>query len=517
MDTPIYNKLRELESEKRIPFHMPGHKRMDFGAFFGIEKMDITEITDYDNLHEPEGIIRESMNLVKEIFKSKESWYLVGGSTLGILVSISSVCRQGDKILIGRNCHKAVYNCIRLLQLEAVYCYADVSAEYDICEDMKQEAVARELRANPDIKAVVLTSPTYEGVVSNIAGIKEVIRPYGIPLIVDEAHGAHLVFHEYFPDSAAQEGADLVIQSTHKTLPSFTQTAVLHLCSDIVTKEQVEEMIDIYETSSPSYLLMASAEYGIMYMKEKQGQLAEYVDNLKNFRKKCEQLKKIRLLSQEKLNCFAYDNGKLVFSVKGCGINGKELFQLLYGKYHIELEMENLTYGIAMTSICDKKEHFDKLWKAISEIDKMCEEKEKQNQSLNKAVNKAEIVIQNRDKAGIKVHNQYKIRQEKESQNIIMNKMRVGNQIKESKETIYPPKVIESWQCRGKAIETVELSDSIGRVSGKYVMIYPPGVPILVPGEKILKETVENISQYLYNGYNVLGLSRNKIIVLKDL
>ena len=330
MNTPIYNKLRELESEKRIPFHMPGHKRADFGAFFGVEKMDITEITDYDNLHEPEGIIRESMNLVRDIFKSKESWYLVGGSTLGILVSISSVCRQGDKILIGRNCHKAVYNCIRLLQLEAVYCYADVSAEYDICEDMKPEAVARELRANPDIKAVVLTSPTYEGVVSDIAGIKEVTRPYAIPLIVDEAHGAHLIFHKYFPDSAVQEGADLVIQSTHKTLPSFTQTAVLHLCSDIVTKEQVEESIDIYETSSPSYLLMASAEYGIMYMKENQGQLAEYVDNLKNFRRKCEQLQKISLLNQKKLNCFAYDNGKLVFSVKGCGINGKELFQLLY-------------------------------------------------------------------------------------------------------------------------------------------------------------------------------------------
>ena len=198
MNTPIYNKLRELESEKRIPFHMPGHKRADFGAFFGVEKMDITEITDYDNLHEPEGIIRESMNLVKDIFKSKESWYLVGGSTLGILVSISSVCRQGDKILIGRNCHKAVYNCIRLLQLKAVYCYADVSAEYDICEDMKPEAVARELRANPDIKAVVLTSPTYEGVVSDIAGIKEVTRSYAIPLIVDEAHGRISYFISIF-------------------------------------------------------------------------------------------------------------------------------------------------------------------------------------------------------------------------------------------------------------------------------------------------------------------------------
>ena len=254
MNTPIYNKLKELDSEKRIPFHMPGHKRTDFGAFFGIEKMDITEITDYDNLHEPEGIIRESMDLVKDIFKGTESWYLVGGSTLGILVSISSVCKPGDKILIGRNCHKAVYNCIRLLQLEAVYCYADISQKYDVCVDMKPEMVEKKLKENPEIKAVVLTSPTYEGVVSDIKGIKKTIQPYGIPLIVDEAHGAHFVFDKYFPDSATKQGADLVIQSTHKTLPSLTQTAVLHLCSDLIKKEQVEEMIDIYETSSPSYL-----------------------------------------------------------------------------------------------------------------------------------------------------------------------------------------------------------------------------------------------------------------------
>ena len=166
---------------------------------------------------------------------------------------------------------------------------------------------------------------------------------------------------------------------------------------------------------------------------------------LKNFRRKCEQLQKISLLNQKKLNCFAYDNGKLVFSVKGCGINGKELFQLLYEKYHIELEMENLTYGIAMTSICDKKEDFDELWKAISEIDKMCEEKERENRSLNKAVNETKIAIQNQDKVEIeicdknkpkietKIHNHYKVIQEKENE-----------------QTIYPPKIIESCSAGEK-------------------------------------------------------------------
>ena len=607
MNTPIYNKLKELDSEKRIPFHMPGHKRTDFGAFFGIEKMDITEITDYDNLHEPEGIIRESMDLVKDIFKSTESWYLVGGSTLGILVSISSVCKPGDKILIGRNCHKAVYNCIRLLQLEAVYCYADISQKYDVCVDMKPEMVEKKLKENPEIKAVVLTSPTYEGVVSDIKGIKKTIQPYGIPLIVDEAHGAHFVFDKYFPDSATKQGADLVIQSTHKTLPSLTQTAVLHLCSDLIKKEQVEEMIDIYETSSPSYLLMASAEYGIMYMKEEKEQLAQYVDNLKIFRKKCEQLQKIELLDQKKLGCFAYDNGKLVFSIKNCGINGKELFHLLYDKYHIELEMENLTYGIAMTSVCDTKENFEKLWAAISEIDKIYDCREKQNE-LEKKIQTEDLIGENfvtknlefvyppkmmeswqcrgRQVENIKlsdavgrISGKYvmiyppgvpilvpgekilketvenitpnfllqnfllsnltygiamtsvcdtkenfeklwaaiseidKIYDCREKQNELEKKIQTEDLIGENfvtknLEFVYPPKMMESWQCRGRQVENIKLSDAVGRISGKYVMIYPPGVPILVPGEKILKETVENISQYLYNGYNVLGLSK---------
>lgn len=517
MNTPIYNKLKELDSEKRIPFHMPGHKRTDLGAFFGIEKMDITEITDYDNLHEPEGIIRESMNLVKDIFGSKESWYLIGGSTLGILVAISSVCRQGDKILIGRNCHKAVYNCIRLLQLEAVYCYADISNRYDVCADMKPETVREKLKENPDIKAVVVTSPTYEGVVSDIAAIKEIIHPYNIPLIVDEAHGAHFIFHEYFPESATECGADLVIQSTHKTLPAFTQTAVLHLCSDLISKEQVEEMLDIYETSSPSYLLMASAEYGIMYMKENEEQLTEYVDNLINFRKKCEQLKKIELLSREKLNCFDYDNGKLVFSVKNAGINGKELFSLLYKNYHIELEMENLTYGIAMTSVCDSKENFDRLWKAISEIDKMCVGKcVKERFSEYGNFSSSELIA--------KTDRKYSEKENIENIKKCAGRDNIENQ-SENKESSKQrcvlegsnPKILESWQCRGKEIETAGLREAVGRVSAKYVMIYPPGVPILVPGEKILQETVENISQYLYNGYNVLGLSEEKLIVLKGL
>ncbi|MCI6859369.1 MAG: aminotransferase class I/II-fold pyridoxal phosphate-dependent enzyme [Eubacterium sp.] len=442
---------------------MPGHKRKDSGNFFGIEAMDITEIRGYDNLHCPEGMIRESMDLLRKIYGTRESWYLVGGSTMGILISVSSVCKPGDKILIGRNCHKAVYNCIRLLQLEAVYCYPEVSGQFDVYKDMKPESIEEILKEHPDVKAVVITSPTYEGVVSDVTGIKKVLERYDIPLIVDEAHGGHLIFHEYFPKSAVECGADLVIQSTHKTLPSFTQTAVLHLCSELVSKERIEEMIDIYETSSPSYLLLASAEYGIMYMNEKEDKVNQYVDKLKKFRRRCGQFNHLLLIDANEMNCFDYDRGKLVISVKNTNISGKQLFDCLLNDYKIELEMENLTYGIAMTSVCDAEKDYDRLWEALYEIDR---EMEKSERTVKK------------------------------------------NQI------VYPKKIMESWECSQYPSYKVDLEQAEGKICGKYVMIYPPGSPILVPGEKIIKEVVENIRYYLYNGYNVTGISGDQITVI---
>lgn len=468
MNLPIYSHLKKLKKEKRIPFHMPGHKRKSIGVFNGIENMDITEIEGYDNLHDPRGIIRQSMNEIKEIYGTKESWYLVNGTTVGILASVSAVCHPGDKIIIGRNCHKAVYNIVRLLQLHPFYCYPSENKKYDILEDIREEETNRIkeiLKTNPDIKAVIITSPTYEGVVTDIASIKEILKPYHVPLIVDEAHGAHMIFHDYFPKSAVECGADIVIQSTHKTLPSLTQTAVLHLCSDKISAQKIQEMLSIYETSSPSYLLMASAEYGMMFMHNHPEKIKEYVDNLIEFREKCVQFKNIHLLSEEDMNCFDYDKGKLVFSIKNTNIDGKQLFRKLLHEYQIELEMVTSSYGIAMTSVCDEKEDFDYLFRALYEIDLQLENKE--------------------------------IKQVSHTWNFASEKE------------------MEAWEALDKESEKVFFQESEGRICASYILLYPPGIPLLVPGEKIVKEMVENLSYYLYNGYNVLGMERDKITVLK--
>ena len=471
MEMIICKKLVNLKNENRIPFHMPGHKRK-LSAQDLIE-MDITEIQGYDNLHHPEGMIRESMDQLRDIYGTRKSWYLVNGSTVGILASVSAACQPGDEIIMARNCHKSVYNAIRLLHLTPIYLYPEYSEEYDMFLDIggiQKKELKKLLEEHPGVKAVVITSPTYEGIVSDVAGIKEILEPYGIPLIVDEAHGAHFAFHQDFPESAINCGADLVIQSIHKTLPCLTQTALLHLCSDLVPPGRIEEMLSIYETSSPSYLLLASAEYGISYTQNHPDKMQEYVDNLKKFREKCAKLKHISLFTPGKDQIFDYDMGKLVFLTKNTTITGAELFRQLLERFHIECEMETAFYSLAMTSINDTAETFDRLKEAIFTIDSELEH------------------VQSRDVEGVE-----------EGPGLLFSR----------KPLLCKP----VWEVRTDQSRRVSLEESIDEIVADYIYLYPPGIPVLVPGEKITKEIVANIKYYLYNGYNVPALSEGTIEV----
>ena len=240
--TSIYNKLKQLQYKEDYPFHMPGHKRnLKIDPLLdAISKIDITEITGFDDLHHPEEMIRELMDDLKQIYGTKESYLLVNSSTAGNLAAIAALCNIGDKILVARNCHKSVYHAIELLGLDPIYIYPEID-EYGICKGITKEQIENIITKETSIKAMVLVSPTYEGRVSDIEGISDVLHRNNIPLIVDEAHGAHFIYHEAFPESAANSGADIVIQSLHKTLPAFTQTGLLHLCTDCVTREMMQK------------------------------------------------------------------------------------------------------------------------------------------------------------------------------------------------------------------------------------------------------------------------------------
>ena len=236
----LIHRLKRYERSDMYPFHMPGHKRLKGGAeyetwfqngmaFPNPFEVDITEIDGFDNLHHAEGILKKSMEWAAGLYGADRTWYLINGSTAGLLSAVCGCVPPGGRILMGRNCHKAAYHGVYLHQLQTSYVYPQSTGEWGIQGGILPEDVEKSLKEQPDIRAVLIVSPTYDGIVSDVKEIARVVHQAGLPLIVDEAHGAHFRYSEVFPQSALELGADVVIQSVHKTLPSLTQTAVLHM------------------------------------------------------------------------------------------------------------------------------------------------------------------------------------------------------------------------------------------------------------------------------------------------
>ena len=239
-DGSLIRQLELYRDSGYYPFHMPGHKRQAVTEYLSNPYLeDITEITDFDNLHHAEGILKEAQEYAGKIFRTYKSYFLIHGSTAGILAAVSACTQQGGRILMARNCHKAAYHAVYLRDLKPVYLYPSWNETLGLNGGIDPKDVEDELRIHKDIQAVLVTSPTYDGVVSDIKKIAGSVHKYGIPLIVDEAHGAHFGFHPYFPENALKKGADVVIHSLHKTLPSLTQTALLHINGTIADRDRI--------------------------------------------------------------------------------------------------------------------------------------------------------------------------------------------------------------------------------------------------------------------------------------
>ena len=282
----LYDKLKQNQLSNRYPYHMPGHKRNMAGypmeEFYGI---DITEIEGFDNLHLPKEIIKDIMERAEKLFGA-ESYLLVNGSTGGILSAVSAALKKGETLLMARNCHKAAYHAAYLRECRIEYCYPEILDTFGICGSVSPEKIRMHLEKNRKIKAIFITSPTYDGVVSDVEQIVRDAHKRGILVIVDEAHGAHFGMDERFPKSAVECGADIVIHSIHKTLPAFTQTALLHVQGELIDRGRLRRFLQIYQTSSPSYILMAGIEQCISIMEKERKQLYNNFLNKTNCLKK---------------------------------------------------------------------------------------------------------------------------------------------------------------------------------------------------------------------------------------
>lgn len=442
----LYDKLKNYSKSGIYPFHMPGHKRTDITEEGIIPyNIDITEIHDFDNLHSPNGVIDKIQKKAAKLYNAKHAFILINGSTGGILSAIRSMTNQGDKILMARNCHKSVYNAVELLNLNADYIFPDTDNRYNILTSVSPYDVEEKLvKHNDEIKLVVVTSPTYEGVVSDIKSISEICLKHGAKLLVDEAHGAHFPFSDNFPTEALNCGADAAVLSLHKTLPSLTQTALLITNDDELSKILAENLA-VFETSSPSYILMSSIEKCLDFCETGKTHFEEYGKNLKAVRTKLESLNHLKIYDKSDTD-FDYDTGKIVISTANANISGTKLAEILRNDYQIETEMAYSDYVIAMTSVCDTEKGFDMMSNALISIDS----------KLSDEVDAEHISLKN----------------------------------------LYTGKNFKSCELYNFQKETVLFEKSEFRTSAEYVWAYPPGIPLIVPGEIISKELI-NYIEYL--------------------
>lgn len=439
--------------------HMPGHKRNMalFSDVKNIEDIDFTEVEGLDNLHDPEGIIKESIDKTAEYLGTDKTYYLVNGSTIGILVAIQSVTDIGDSIIVARNSHKSVYNAVTIRNLKPSYLYPKtVNGLFDGGYDKEElDALLKESGA----KAVIITSPTYEGVVADVKGLAEVTHENDAALIVDSAHGAHFVL-DGFPNPAYKEGADIVIESVHKTLPALTQTAVLHVMGDRVDKEKLERALSTYQTSSPSYIFMESIDESYKIVREVGDKKAEgLLKTLKELRENVNNTGKIFVHGKELVGAngvYDYDLGKIVIDLSKTDLTGIELQKTLREQYKFETEMANNQYVIAMTSIADDLEKVKEFGEALVEIAEGLEASSKEDTEQTD----------------------------------------VKNEVK------YSP-----YEAINKEAEVVSLYDTKGRVAGDYIYKYPPGIPLVVPGEIISENLIKEVEKSLESGLQIKGIT----------
>ena len=371
----LYDKLKEYAAGGVYPMHMPGHKRNEELMPPGLPcDIDITEIYGFDDLHNSNGILLETAELAATLYGSCEAFLLVNGTTVGILAAVGAHTKCGDKILAVSNCHWSTPNAAELFGLELLYIEAEVDAISGVPCSIRPEAVESALKENPDIKMVVITSPSYEGVVSDVASIAGVVHNAGALLLVDGAHGAHLGFSCSFPEGAIRLGADIVVVSLHKTLPALTQCSLLHVCSERADASGIKRLLSILQTSSPSYVLMASIDHCLRLLETDASKLfCEYESNLKQFDDRISGLKKLFVLchgeNRQHSGFYDYDRGKIVIITKDTPLCGGKLADILRFEHKIEIERVFDNYVVAMTSICDREEGFVRLSDALCAID----------------------------------------------------------------------------------------------------------------------------------------------------
>lgn len=461
--------LLEHAAKEPISFHMPGHKggklyeKYGYGAFLQrFMDCDITEIPGADNLFQTEGILRETQRRYAELYEVERSYLLINGTSSGIIAAILASVPEGGQLIMARNCHKSVFNALSLGGIQPAYVYPEIMEEYGILGQVTAAEIERAIQENPQAKAVILPSPNYYGICSNIKEIAHLVHEHGKILIVDQAHGAHLKWlskKEYGgtgPECAEEAGADIVINSIHKTLASFTQSAVLNLNSQSVDRYVLEDKLQAIQSTSPSYLLMASLDISADLIKHHGAELMKHWnESLDHFYGAIRKVPGLRVIEDSAL----LDRSKININTSGLGITAAEMEAALMERgIFSELTTGNIL--MLMSGIGNQHSDFQRLVEALEEI-------------------QAETGLRGASKKSVETIGE------------------IGGKMPKKSELFPVP----------KNKKRVKLEHAEGMICAASIIPYPPGIPLICPGEKLEKEEIQYISQLRQAGEKVIGVN----------
>lgn len=448
---PIYEALVKLRKKRIVPFDVPGHKRgrgnPELVELLG-EKcvgIDVNSMKPLDNLGHPISIIRDAEELAADAFGAAHAFLMIGGTTSSVQTMILSTCKAGDKIILPRNVHKSAINALVLCGAIPIYIEMSVDPKIGIALGLENERVAQTIKEHPDAKAILINNPTYYGICSDLKGLTEMAHEAGMMVLVDEAHGAHLHFTDKLPLSAMDAGADMAAVSMHKSGGSLTQSSIL-LIGEQMNPEYVRQIINLTQSTSASYLLMASLDISRRNLALRGKESFEKVIELSEYaRREINAIGGYYAYSKELIDGVSvcdFDVTKLSVYTQGIGLTGIEVYDLLRDEYDIQIEFGDIGNILAYISIGDRIQDIERLVGALADIKRLYS---------------------------------------RDGKDLIAG------------EYIQPELVLSPQEAFYSERRSLTLDESVGQVCGEFVMCYPPGIPILAPGERITRDIVDYI------------------------
>jgi arginine decarboxylase len=474
--TPVFDAVKKYVNDKTIPFHVPGHKQgrglPEFCDFIGKNTMaiDLTCLPDTDNICNPKGVIAEAEALAAEAFGADKAFFLVNGTTNGIQAMIMSVCKPGDKIILPRNAHKSAFGGLILSGATPIYVRPEMDMEYGISTGVSVEVLRETLEQHPDAKGVFIINPNYYGTASNLIDIVELAHSYGVPVLVDEAHGAHLHLSEKLPVSAMEAGADIAASSTHKLIGSMTQSSILLMKSKLVSPQRVKSVLNITQTTSPSYVLLSSLDVArkqiALYGKE---MIARTLELAAKARQEISKINGIKLFQPQENTpgCEKYDITKITINVKDLGLSGYDMERILRNEYRIQVELADLYNVIFLVTLADNEE------------------------TINYLINSCKQIAKGR-----------------QSEKIV--------KFAPSWPAIPPMSVTPRDAMYGET-RKIHLTEAVGEISAEMIMAYPPGIPLVCPGEYISQEIIDYVQVLKSENADLQGTEDPRVDYIKVL